>query len=155
VRLNWKVVATLVTAVLVSACSSPGSTIAIGYEHFRFTCCASSDVLQAWHPGHDVALHWIGENAGMSPDATPHAMTLTAVLTGPYASVAMLKAGGAHADTIAASPLQVSDRTPGNPVSTFGLPIGLPVGWYNLAFKVRSQGGSVGGASVVQVTVSP
>jgi hypothetical protein len=138
----------------MSGCSSPSPTNAVGYESFRFTCCAGSDVLQAWHPGHEVALHWMGESAGVTSDDTHHPITLTAVLTGPYASVALLKAGGAHADAVYASPMQVTDRTPGNPVSTIGLPIDLPAGWYNLAANIRSAGGSVSSASVIKVTQS-
>lgn len=156
VRLSWKAaLATTVMAVLMSACSSSTPTNAVSYASFRFTCCAASDALQAWHPGHEVALHWIGESAGMTSDDTKHSITLTAVLTGPYASVAVLKAGGAHADTIYASPLQVTDRTPGNPVATIGLPIDLPAGWYNLATIIRWAGGSVSGASVITVTQNP
>jgi hypothetical protein len=156
VRLNWKAaVATSVTAVLMSACSSPSPTNAVAYQSFRFTCCASSDVLQAWHPGHDVVVHWIGERAGTTSDATQHPITLTAVLTGPYASVALVKAGGAHPDTIAASPMHVTDRTPGDPVSTIGLPTNLPAGWYNFAFNIQSAGGRVGGSTVIKVTLSP
>jgi hypothetical protein len=156
VRLNWKAaVATPVAAVLMSACSSHSPTNAVGYQSFRFTCCASSDVLQAWHPGHEVALHWIGVTAGVTSDDTKHPITLTAVLTGPYASVALLKAGGAHADTVFTSPMQVTDRTPGNPVSTIGLPIDLPAGWYNLATTIRSASGSVSSASVIKVAQSP
>jgi hypothetical protein len=91
----------------------------------------------------------------MTSDDTQHPITLTAVLTGPYASVALLKAGGAHADTIAGSPMRVTDRTSGNPVSTIGLPLALPAGWYNLAFNIQSQGSRVGGASVIRVTLGP
>jgi hypothetical protein len=153
VRRNWKAaLATSVTAVVMSACSSSSPTNAVGYASFRFTCCASSDVLQAWHPGHEVAVHWIGVSAGVTADDAKHPITLTAVLTGPYASVALLKAGGAHADTVFTSPMQVTDRTPGNPVSTIGLPIDLPAGWYNLVTTIRSAGGSVSSASVIKVT---
>lgn len=137
------------------ACSSPGQTNAVGYNSFRFNCCAGSDVLQAWHPGQQVALHWIGESAGVTSDDTKHPIMLTAVLTGPYASVALLKAGGAHPDTVYASSIQVTDRTLGNPVSTIRLPIALPAGWYNLATNIRSAGGSVSSASVIKVTRSP
>jgi hypothetical protein len=156
VRLTWKAaLAAPVTAVVTSACSSPTPTNTVSYQSFRFTCCASSVVLQAWHPGHDVALHWIGESAGVTSDDAKHPITLAAVLTGPYASVALLKAGGAHADTIFASPMHVTDRTPGNPVSSIGLPIDLPAGWYNLATTIRSAGGSVSSGSVIKVTQNP
>jgi hypothetical protein len=156
VRLNWKaVVTTPVIAALMSACSSPSPTNAVGYASFRFTCCAASDAQQAWHPGHEAALHWIGESAGMTSDDTKHPITLTAVLTGAYGSVALLKAGGAFADTLYASPMQVTDRTSGSPVSMIGLPVDLPAGWYNLATNIRSAGGSVSSASVIEVTQNP
>jgi hypothetical protein len=156
VQLKWKAaLATGATAVLLSACSTSSPTTDTSYQSFRFTCCASSDVLQSWHPGHEVALHWIRESAGMTSDDMKHAITLAAVFTGPYASVALLKAGGAHAKTVYSLSMQVTDRTPGNPVSTIGLPIDLPVGWYNLATTIRSAGGSVSGASVIKVTQNP
>jgi hypothetical protein len=61
VRLKWKAAVALpVIGVVMSACSSASPTNGVAYASFRFTCCASSDVLQAWHPGHEVILHWIG-----------------------------------------------------------------------------------------------
>src|SRR5450631_725848 len=153
-RVKWKVAAASgVAAVSLAGCSSPSSEIAVGYEHFRFTCCVNSDLEQAWHPGHEVTLHWIADSAGMTSDATGHPITLTAVLTGPYASVAALKAAGSHARTIAASPMPVTDRTSGNPVSSIALPLDLPVGTYNLAFTIKSAGGSFSSATVIQVTL--
>jgi hypothetical protein len=153
-HVNWKVAAaTPVAAVLLSACSSASPTNAVGYEHFRFTCCVTSDLQQAWHPGQELTVRWIAESAGMTSDATGHPITLTAVLTGPYASVAVLKAGGPHTRTLAASPIPVTDRTSGNPVSSIALPLDLPVGWYNLAFTIKSAGGNVGSATVIQVTL--
>lgn len=155
-RLTWKaVVTTPVTAALMSACSSPSPTNAVSYASFRFTCCAASDAQPAWHPGQKVALRWIGESAGVTSDGAKQPITLTAVLTGPYASVALLKAGGAHADTLYASPMQVTNRTSGNPVSTIGLPMDLPAGWYNLTTNIRSAGSIVSSASVIEVTPNP
>jgi len=72
-------------------------------------------VLQAWQPGQEVALHWIGESAGVNSDDAKHP----------------------------------------NPVSTIGLPIDLPAGWYNLATNIQSAGGSVSSAGVIKVTESP
>lgn len=140
-----------VIGVVMSACSSPSATNGVAYASFRFTCCASSDLLKSWPPGHEVALHWLGESAGVTSDDAKHPITLTAVLTGPYASVALLKAGGAHADTLHASPMHVTDRTSGNPVSAILLPIDLPAGWYNLVTTIRLAGGSVSSASVIKV----
>jgi hypothetical protein len=93
----------------------------------------------------------------MTSDATGVPIKLNAVLSGPYTSVATLKAGGSHARALAASPIAVTDRTPGDPVSGIVLPLDLPAGWYNLTFTIRSAGGNlVESATVVQVTlVSP
>lgn len=153
-RVNGRVAAaSLVAGIIVVACSAPGPTNAVAYEQFRFTCCVSSDVLQAWHAGEAFTLEWIVENAGMTSDPAQHPVTLTALLTGPYASVAALKTGGAHLETLAATPVHVTDRAPGNPVSSISLPLGFPAGWYNLAFSIASEGGNrVGGSSVIQVT---
>jgi hypothetical protein len=154
-RVKWKVAAaSFVAAVSLAGCSSPSRGNAVGYEHFRFTCCVNSDLQQAWHPGREMTLHWIAESAGMTSDATGHSITLTAVLTGPYASVAVLKAGGPHARTLAASAIAVTDGTRGNPVSSIALPLDLPPGMYNLAFTIKSAGGNVvGSATVIQVTL--
>jgi hypothetical protein len=124
----------------------------VSYEHFRFTCCAN-DLQQAWHTSEGMPLQWIAESAGTTSDRTGHPITLTAVLTGPYASVAVLKAGGPYSRSLTAQPLTVSDRMSGDPVSSIGLPIDLPVGWYNLAFTVESSGSEVVSATAVQVTL--
>jgi len=153
---RWKVgTASLVTALASAACSSPSGTDTVGYQQFQYTCCAGSDVQRVWHPGQDFTLHWIVEPAGMTSGPRQHPITLTAVLTGPYPSVAALKAAGAHAQTLAATPIHVTDQLPGNPVSTIPLPRSLPAGWYNLDVSVDSAGGNrVGGGSVIHVTSS-
>jgi len=152
-RVNWKIAATtLVASVLVTACSSPSPTVAVSYEQFRFTCCAQSEaLLHAWHPGQVITLHWAADSAGMTSDDTQHLITLTALFTGPYASVATLKAGGPHSETLLAAPIRVTDRTSGSPVSTIVLPLDLAAGWYNLVTTIKSAGGSTGGATVIQV----
>jgi len=124
----------------------------VSYEHFRFTCCAN-DLQQAWHPGEGIPLQWTAVSAGRNADRMGHPITLTAVLTGPYASVAILKGGGAYTRSLAAQPLTVSDRMSGGPVSSIDLPLDLPEGWYNLDFTTNFAEGKVGGATVVQVTL--
>ena len=153
-RVTWKVAATIgmVASVLVG-CSPSSPTVAVGYEQFRFTCCANSEALtHAWHPGQSITLHWSAESAGMTADDTHHPITLTAVFTGPYANVAALKADGTPSETLRASPLVVTDRTSGSAVSTIALPLDLAAGWYNLATTIKSAGGSTGSATVIQVT---
>jgi hypothetical protein len=151
-RVRWKVVfAAFALALPLAACSSPKSQQGVSYEHFRFSCCAN-DLQQAWHTSAGMSLQWMAESAGRTSDRTGQPITLTAVLTGPYASVAVLKAGGPYARSLAAQPLVVSDRMSGDPVSSMYLPIDLPVGWYNLAFTIKSANGKVVSSTVIQVT---
>jgi hypothetical protein len=112
----------------------------------------SGVLLQPWHPGQLIAVQWTAESTGMTADDTQHRITLTALLTGPYTSVAALKAGGLPSETLKAAPLLVTDRTPGNPITTIALPLDLAAGWYNLATTASTAGGSGGGATVIQVT---
>ena len=88
----------------------------------------------------------------MTADDMHHAITLTAVLSGPFPSVAALKAGGTHSETLVASSLRVSDRTPVSPVSTIALPTDVAAGWYNLVITIKAAGGNTGSATVIQVT---
>jgi hypothetical protein len=138
-------------AVSLAGCSSPNSQSVVSYQHFRFTCCAN-DLQQAWHTSEGISLQWIAKSAGTTSDRTGHPITLSAVLTGPYATVAVLKAVGPYTRSLAAQTLTVSDRMSGDPVSSIYLPIDLPVGWYNLAFTVKSAGDKVVSATVIQVT---
>jgi hypothetical protein len=153
-RVNWKAAtAALGLSVFLPACSPPIPTNGVSYEQFRFTCCVNSGaLLRSWHPGQDITVQWMTASAGMTSDDTQHPITLSALLTGPYASVAALKAGGTHSAALLASPLHVTDRTPGNPASTIALPLDLAAGWYNLATTIQSAGGIVSGATVIQVT---
>ena len=142
-------------ASVLAGCSPSSPSVAVGYEQFRFTCCVNSEALtHVWHPGQSITLQWSTEGAGMTSDDTQHAITLMATVTGPYASVAALKAGGAHATTLTAPPMRVTDRTSRGVVSTIALPLDLAPGWYNLATAIQSAGGRTGGATVIEVTPS-
>jgi hypothetical protein len=154
-RVTWKVVAfsTLVASVVVG-CSPSSPTVAIGYQQFRFTCCANAEALtELWHPGQVITLDWSTQSAGTTADDAQHPITLMATVTGPYASVAALKAGGAHSKTIPASPMRVTDRTSGSLVSTIVLPLDLAAGWYNLVTTIKSAEGSTGDATIIQVAL--
>ena len=153
-RVQWKVVAaSFVVALSLAGCSSPNGDNVVRYQHFGFTCCAN-DLQQVWHAGEGTPLHWIAESSGWTADQTGHPITLTAVLTGPYSSVAVLKAGGQYTTRLAAQPLRVTDRTSSDPLGSINLPVDLPGGWYNLVLTIESTGGRVGSATVVQVTPS-
>ncbi len=153
-RVNRKVAAAaLGLSAFISGCSSPIPPTGVSYEQFRFTCCVNSTaMLRAWHPGQMMRVEWMAESAGTTADHTQHPITLTALLTGPYASAAAVKASGIHSVTLVAAPLRVTDRSAGSPVSTIALPLDLAAGWYNLATAIRSDAGTVGGSTVIQVT---
>jgi len=140
-------------ASALAGCSPSSPSVSVAYEQFRFTCCVNSESLtHAWHPGQSITLQWSTESAGMTADDAQHPITLMATVTGPYASVVALKASGAHATTLTASPIRVTDRTSGGVVSTIALPLDLAPGWYNLATTIQSAGSRTGGATIIEVT---
>jgi hypothetical protein len=144
-RARWKVTATsLITALTVAACASSGAANGHEYEQFRVSCCVDTSLQTDRHPGGTVTLHWIVASAGTA-DVAAAPVTLTAALSGPFASVAALKAAGSAPETMTAAPLHLSARNLGNPVSTIALPMNLVAGWYNLVYSVNSgPGNSVG-----------
>lgn len=155
-RPRWKVTATsCITALTVAACASSGAANRHDYEQFRVSCCVDTSLQTDWHPGGTVTLHWIVASAGTTTDPSAAPMTLSASLSGPFASVTALKAAGSGPETLRAATLHISDRNPGNPVSTIALPANLAAGWYNLVYSVKSgPGNSVGGATVIRVTAA-
>jgi hypothetical protein len=153
-RLTWKVLAiSALAASAVVGCSPSGPTAAVSFEQFQFTCCANSQALtHSWHPGQVITLQWSAQSAGTTATDAQHPIALTAIFTGPYASVAALKARGPHSATLLSSALHVTDRTAGSALSTITLPLDLAAGWYDLVTSSQSAGGSTGGATVIQVT---
>ncbi|HUZ68085.1 MAG TPA: hypothetical protein VMU65_00095 [Candidatus Saccharimonadales bacterium] len=153
-RVRWKVAAVVApVASVLAGCSPSSPSVAVSYEQFRFNCCANAEVLtHALHPGQVISLQWSAESTGMTADDLQVPITLTAVFTGPYASVAALKSGGTRTAILVASPIHVTDRTSGGAVSTIALPLDIGAGWYNLATTSTSAGGSTTGATVIQVT---
>lgn len=139
-------------AISVAGCSSPNAPPTVEHEQFSFSCCAGLDASPVAHPGETLTFRWNVESSGVSPDSTGSAVTLTALLTGPYGSVALLKAGGVHSETISAAAIHSTTEAPGDPISTIKLPSDLPSGWYNAAFVTRFQSGSrVSSATVIEV----
>jgi hypothetical protein len=153
-RLTRKVLAiSALAASVVVGCSPSSPTVAVSFEQFQFTCCANSEALtHAWHPGQVITLQWSAQGAGMTATDAPHQIALAAIFTGPYASVAALKARGPHSETLLSSALRVTDRTSSSALSTITLPIDLAAGWYDLVTSITSARGSTGGATVIQVT---
>ncbi len=153
-RLTRKVLAfSALAASVVVGCSPSRPTASVSFQQFQFTCCANAEALtRAWHPGQVMSLQWSAVSAGMTATDVQHGITLTAVLTGPYSSVAAVKARGPHSLTLSSSALRVTDRTSGTEISTITLPVDLAAGWYDLVTSVASAGGRTEGATVLQVT---
>lgn len=139
-------------AVWIAGCSSPGSNTSVGHEQFTFSCCTGLNDSKIWLAGETLAFHWTEESSGSRSDVTGIQVTLTAVLAGPYLSVALLKSGGAHAETIRSPAIAASSTTNSNPISTIALPADLPAGWYDVAFTADSAtGNGMSSATVIQV----
>jgi hypothetical protein len=152
-RIPRLAIAGMMAAGFLGGCSPSSAGLSSQtYARYTFTCCTTSDIQRAWHPGETVSLHWIVVAAGTTTDSRPLPITITAVLAGPYANVNGQKGGGHAARTLPAAALNTDDRNPTAPTSAFALPSDLGPGFYHLAFKVDYGGGnSLGGASVVQV----
>lgn len=143
------VVAGLAGIGLVGCSSGTGPSVA--YPRYQFACCASLDGLRVWHPGETMTLQWTQESAGESSHSAQVAITLTAVLAGPFAKVDALKGGGAATRTVRATPISTTNGTPGSPVSTLPLPADLTPGYYNLTITNAEASGSTSSATIVQV----
>ncbi|HXZ66631.1 MAG TPA: hypothetical protein VEH05_17970 [Streptosporangiaceae bacterium] len=141
----------VLTAGLVGGCAAtPGGTPGPP----AFTCCAASVTAQVWRPGQQIRLTWTELRV---PQEAGQRTTLKAVLTGPYRTVAALKAasangGSARARVVdAAAVLRVPARPASRPVSVVSLPADLPAGLYNLQFSASSDGVTAGWSSVISV----
>jgi hypothetical protein len=113
------------------------------------------DVNRPYHPGDLVTIHWIRDTTEAEVQSNPIPITLTAHLDGAFAGVAQAKTPGAHGhDRVAASPVQVTDRTMWAPVSRLRIPAGAAPGLYNLTFRIAQSGGSLSGGTLIRVTAS-
>jgi hypothetical protein len=143
---------TWVAGVGLCGCSPAGPGSSVGYQRYVYTCCAGDGPQATWHPGDTVTVRWIVQPAEVTADSTGQRITLTAVLTGPYKSVAELKSGAPASLTLRATPIVTTDRTNGSPVSSIALPPNIPTGFYNVADDVGYANGHAGGAAIVQVS---
>jgi hypothetical protein len=144
------VVFAVVAGIGLVGCSS-ASGPSVAYPRYQFSCCTNLDGLRVWHPGETMSLQWTQSSAGESSDSAQTAVTLTAVLAGPFAKVDSLKAGGAAARTVRATPVSTTDGTVGSPASTIPLPADLAPGYYNLTITDTEGSGSTSSATIVQV----
>jgi hypothetical protein len=124
-----------------------------------YSCCAEADTARTYRPGETLTAHWIVKVTEQPPagPATAGPVELTAGLSGPYASGTTLKQDQSGSDRAAgavaytAAPVHPSGRRDEQPVSTVRIAPDARPGYYNLATTVSQDGGSVAGASIIQI----
>jgi hypothetical protein len=140
-----------VGCLLVSGCARP----TVHNTGVMYTCCANDVVSTRWQPGQQLRVVWT-RTGRLAPGRPPAALTLSAVLFGPFSKVTALKnairTGRDHAAVRFAAPqLRISRNPPRSPVSVIAIPADAPPGFYDLQIRVVFTGGSVSGDSIVTV----
>lgn len=138
-----------------AGCESSGPLVSA--PQITFTCCSASITAKPWHPGQHLLIHWTEQGYTRAASGKKVAITLTAVLTGPYRTVMMLKAANARrldSSRIIASalPIAITRVTPTPPVSVIAIPAGAAPGFYNLEFTVGSPNVSDSGDAIITVS---
>lgn len=143
----------MVIGLVLSGCGEQPAM----YGTHSYSCCTENTGNLTWHAGQRLALHWQPTPPGLTTDASPHQIVLSVSLTGPFASVDVLKQATSQRSkpagvrTVSAAPVSVDDRIVVSPVSQLDLPADLPPGYYNLATQAAEAGGSAGGGAIVIV----
>ncbi|MGR6318306.1 hypothetical protein Q2K19_01280 [Micromonospora soli] len=150
-----RLLACVVVPFLAACGPEPSGPVAAG--PVTYTCCAASEVDRLYRPGQTVTLHWSVEAPDEPGPATPPRVELTALLTGPFATVDELKIATTDTRTVpglvtfAAAPVRPSGAPGERPVSTIAIGSDARPGYYHLATSVIGDGGTAGGASVVRL----
>jgi hypothetical protein len=141
----------IVTALASCTPANPAQTATPS----RYSCCEADEVGQIYEPGQTMTIRWTVVPG--QPGAPPPQVTLTASLTGPYASVEDLKAAiadvtaPAEGSTLTAEPVRPSGQPGERPVSVIVLPTTAVPGYYRLRTTAAELGGEATGGSVIQV----
>ena len=156
--------AVIVVLVVRVASTTPTPRGSVTYPagnmfEYQYSCCGAKAIDTTYHPGQTMRLHWTSSStvAAKGPSVTE---TLTARVTGPFASVAQLKAASSHAHpilgtlTIQALPRVVSDTLLAGPVSIIRIPTIAVTGYYNLTMTMSTTHLSVSGSSVIRIASS-
>lgn len=142
------------------------AVVVIGWRHFAsgsvdprdkpwvtFTCCRSTDVDRAYHPGETIRIHWIAnfQPHGSTGEAVP--ITLIARVVGSFPSAGQMKHNlNVRGAGIASGPIHVTEQSLGrNPISVIRLPRNISPGVYDLVTTITDGGGVVSGAASVKV----
>ena len=127
-------------------------------EIYQFSCCGSTFGTVNYHRGETITLEWVKtpERSSGGPGKT---VVLSASASGPFATVATLKASFARAHPLlgktnfSANTLHVSDETTKTLVATLHIPTNAGVGFYELTEKIVK--GSASGKGSLIFTVKP
>jgi hypothetical protein len=119
-----------------------------------YTCCDDSVASTRWHPGQQLTVAWTRTATVPAGHRFP-AVTLSAVLTGPFSNAVALKAAisqGHHGSlTVHAAKKTISRDPPVSAVSVMTIPASAPPGFYDLQTIESSGGGTVSGRAVITV----
>jgi hypothetical protein len=116
-----------------------------------YSCCSSGDIDAVRHPGETLRLHWLATPLAPSATITISTVRLGAGLSGPFASVSVLKAANRPA-TLKAPVIVTTNQDGGAPVSVIVIPKDAADGYYNLTTTVDQDGGQFTGGSVIKVS---
>ena len=142
----------MVSALAACTPATPAPTPA------SYSCCDASDVDKIYKPGQTLTVRWAVVPG--QPGGPPPQVTLTASLTGPYASVEDLKAAIADVTaptgdaTLTAQPVRPSGQPGEQPVSVIALPTTAVPGYYHLLTTAADPTGRVSSGSVIQVAAA-
>lgn len=154
-RRGLAVVAVAVAALgvlLVSRARAPSVTAGRTRAVYVFSCCERLAPVPTWRRGETVRLAWRASLEPLAGAASPSRVTLRASLSGPFPSVADLKARAARArPVVTAAPVETSTSDGRSPVLVLPLPPATRPGLYNLQTSSSSGGGTVRSETVVRV----
>lgn len=143
-------VACVIAGVIAAGCTSP----TVHRTGVSYTCCEDSVAATRWHPGQQLRVAWT-RTATVPAGQHFQAVTLSAVLTGPFSTVTALKnaisQGHRGSLTARAAKITISHDPPVSAVSVIIVPASAPLGFYNLATIESSGGGTVTGGTIITV----
>ena len=140
------------SVLALTACSSPGSatTPTQASNQAPFTCCSSDDASPVRHPGDTVELHWFATSSDPSAAGAVITVRLDAGLSGPFESVADLKAADAPA-AISAPTVVATAASDDAPVSVIQIPEDAQAGFYDLSTTLSHDGSRHSSKRVIRV----
>ena len=138
-RVTVAVAVCILLGIAVARCT--GSGVVTSGPQISYTCCSAGITAKPYHSGQQLRLRWIEQDNTAAASSKHVAITLTAILVGPYSTVGALKAangkGPDHARIIATAPrIVITKATASAPVSVLHIPAGTAHGLYNLQYTI-------------------